>query len=113
LIPFIFTYPTEAKGIVDLMDKFGIYRMMFWNMLLGKLFSTIQAINGYGKYIIRPGIVSSSTSAPSSLLDNELHLRKMREVIDELKVLTELINTDILHLKETVEHEKKVKLNKK
>ena len=81
------------------LDKFGIDRKMFWNMLLGKLFSTIQAINGCGKYIIRPGIVSSSTLAPSSLLDNELHLRKMREIIDELKVLTELINTDILHLK--------------
>jgi hypothetical protein len=113
LIPYIFTYPTEAGSIVDLIDKFGIDRKIFWNMLLDKLASTIQAINGYGKYIIRPGIVSPPLSPPSSLLENELHLRKMREMVDELKVLTELINTDIRHVKETVEHEKKVKLNKK
>jgi hypothetical protein len=239
LIPYIFTYPTEAGSVIELIDKFGIDRKVFWNMLLDKLASSIEIINRYGKYIIHPGpdnfsteffidlwedffrrykrkvqkfdgswtldkpntpmgdhyheirlmpsldtvtlvidyndiraaaihqkdsiaglsgeykytiydhlarqierqadearncarlalfrlvdkdylehhkemirvefsSIVSSPSSSSPILDNEFHLRKMREMIDELKVLTELINKDILHLKKVVENEKKV-----
>jgi hypothetical protein len=34
------------------------------------------------------------------VIENGLNLRRIREMVDELKALTELINTDILHLKQ-------------
>lgn len=61
LIPFIFTYPTEVGGIIELIDKFGIDRRVFWNMLLDKLASSIEIINGFAKYFIRPGFDNFST----------------------------------------------------
>ena len=49
-----------------------------------------------------------SSSSLSLTFENRLHLKRTREMVDELKELTELINTDILHLQHAVENEKMV-----
>lgn len=59
LIPYIFTQPTEdVEGVIELIDKFGIDKRLFWNMLLEKLDSIIWVINRYGESLQRHGTVS-------------------------------------------------------
>lgn len=102
LIPYVFTQPTEdVEGMVELIDKFGINKRLFWNMLLEKLDSIIRVINRYGDSLQRHGTIPFPSISDPGFDYEDYQIRKLREMKDELMVLTGLINQNIVRLKET------------
>jgi len=75
LIPHILTetkYKIESiESIVELIDKFGIDRETFGQMLLDRLDYTLETVNKYGRHTRLPHIIASFPGVESLIKNTE------------------------------------------
>jgi len=116
LIPYILTHVEDVKDIVELINKFGIDKIKFGELLLDRVNSSVEALNEYRRYAEIPYLIESPERAkvflknveemiaPRQLqiLESEAEsIEKPLRSVEEEKVS----NTDIMKIADSVEED--------
>lgn len=105
LIPYILTHAKEVKDIVELIDKFGIDKRRFGELLMDRVNSSVEAVNEYRRYTKIPYLVEEAEKAkvflknieemvsPRLRLDSEYDLSKKEHKVDAIKLAKKVKET--------------------
>lgn len=77
LIPHILTHPKGVQNVVQYMDKFGLSKYHFWDLIFRKIYLAVNSTNEFSKHAKLPGIGDHKAS-----FDNILYVSKEKPTPD-------------------------------